>query len=188
MRAPPRMPEEAHVKRTTFEVLLDTTPDDQPGLSERWHQLDADEKVHALISNRSTDETIKTNAQARLNEIREQRETLEAEIAAAARIVTVDRVGPRTWGRIVSENPARPGDPYDARMGFNTDTFDRALMPAAVASVTDGHGTPQEWEWDTLVDAMTPGQYEQVMSDVLRMHMEREAVPFSLTDYRSRHG
>ena len=174
------------MKRIVFEVLLDT--DDQPSLAEQWQTVDADEKVYALIANRSTDEKIKADAAAKLDEFRAQRAALQDQIAAAARIVTVDRVGPRTWGRIVSENPARPGDPYDARMGFNTDTFDRALMPAAVASVTDGHGTPQEWEWDALVDAMTPGQYEQVMSDVLRMHLEREAVPFSLADYRSRHG
>lgn len=170
------------MKRIVFEVLLDT--DDEPSLAEQWQTVDADEKVYALIANRSNDENIKKDATAKLDEIRARRDAIEDEIASAARIVTVDRVGPKTWGRIVSENPARPDDPHDARMGFNID----ALMPVAVASVTDGHGTPQEWEWDTLVDAMTPGQYEQVMSDVLRMHLEREAVPFSLADYRSQHG
>ena len=172
------------MKQIVFEVLLDT--DDQPSLAEQWKQADADDKVYALIANRSTDENVKKDAAEKLDEIHARRDAIEDEIASAARVVTVDRVGPKTWGRIVSENPARPDDPYDARLGFNTDTFDRALMPAAVASVTDGHGTDQEWDWDTLVDAMAPGQYDQVISDVLRMHMEREAVPFSLADYRSR--
>lgn len=157
-----------------------------PELSEQWANAAADEKAYTLVANRAPDDKIRTDAAERLTELTATRERLEDEIAAAARIVTVERVDPKTWGRIVAENPPRPDDPYDARMGVNTDTFDRAIMPHAITAVTDGTGTEVDWDWATLVDAMSPGKYEEIIGDVLRLHMEREAVPFSLADYRSR--
>lgn len=158
-----------------------------PDLSEQWSKLSSDEKVHTLIANRAADEKIAADARARAEKLAAERETVEDQIAAAVRVITIRRVDPKVWGRIVAENPARPGDPYDARMGVNTDTFDRAIMPEAITTVTDGTGEPVEWDWDTLANTMSPGQYEQIIGDVLRTHMERDAVPFSLADYRSRH-
>lgn len=164
------------------EYELTTDPD----LAPRWAKLAADEQAHTLIGNRATDAAIKTHARETAAELRAEREQLEDEIATAARVITVERLDPKVWGRLVAEHPIRPGDPYDARMGFNTDTFDSALMPAAITSVTDGAGHPVEWGWDALVEAMSPGQFEQIMGETLRLHTEREAVPFSLADYRSR--
>ena len=123
----------------------------------------------------------------KLGDLKARRAQLEREIVDAARVITTERVAPKVWGRGVSENPPRPDDAYDARMGVNTDTFDRAIMPHAITSVTDGHGEPVEWDWATLAGQMSPGQYEQIIGDVLRPHMEREAVPFSLADWTSRH-
>lgn len=165
------------------EYELTTNPD----LAEQWAQARAAEQAHTLIANRSTDAALAADATRNAAEQTGRREALEDQIAAAARVITIRRVDPKIWGRVVAEHPARPGDPYDARMGFNSDTFDRALMPHAITTVTDGTGTDVDWTWEALVEAMTPGQYEQIIGDVLRMHMEREAVPFSLADYRSRH-
>lgn len=157
-----------------------------PDLGPRWAELAATEKAHTLIANRSTDAAVAASAREKTDELKAEREALEDQIAAAARVVTVERIAPKVWGRLVAEHPIRPGDPYDARMGFNTDTFDAALMPEAITSVTDGAGEPVDWDWDELVKAMSPGKFEQIMGDTLRMHTEREAVPFSLADYRSR--
>lgn len=157
-----------------------------PGLSEAWSKLDADEKTYSLVANRATDDNIKANAATKRDELREERTALEEKIAAAARVLTVERINPKAWGRIVAENPVRPDVPWDVQMGFNTDSFDKALMPLAVTSVTDGYGTEVDWDWGELVELMSPGQYNEIMSDTLRLHMEREAVPFSLADWRSR--
>lgn len=160
-----------------------TTDDDA---SQKWAKLNADQQAHELIANRSTKDGIRESAAEKAEELARQRDELEARIVAAARIITVKRVDPKVWGRVVSENPPRPDDPYDARMGVNTDTFDRAIMPHAITSVTDGLENPVEWDWGELVEDMSPGKYEEIIGDVLRLHMEREAVPFSLADYRGR--
>lgn len=159
----------------------------RPELAEEWRQAQAQEQAHTLIANRSSSAQIRFNARVKLGDLKAHRERLEQEIVDAARVITVQRIDPKLWGRIVSENPPRPDDAYDARMGVNTDTFDRAIMPHAIMSVTDGHGEAVEWDWATLAGQMTPGQYEQIIGDVLRTHMEREAVPFSLADWTSRH-
>lgn len=165
------------------EYELTTTPD----LSEEWSKAAADEKAYTLVANRAKDDKIRADAKERLDELRETREALEEQIVAAARVITVERVDPKTWGRVVAENPPRADDPYDARLGVNTDTFDRAIMPHAITSVTDGTGAEVDWGWESLVAAMSPGKYEEIIGDVLRLHMEREAVPFSLADWTSRH-
>lgn len=159
----------------------------EPDLSELWGQVKAQEEAHTLISNRSTSAKIRFESSVKLGDLKARRAQLEQDIVAAARIITVERVQPKVWGRVVSEHPPRTGDPYDARMGVNTDTFDRAIMPHAITSVTDGHGAPVEWDWADLAGRMSPGQYEQIIGDTLRLHMERDAVPFSLADWTSRH-
>ena len=159
----------------------------RPELAEEWRQVQAQEQAHTLIANRSTSAKIRFDAKVKLGDLKARRTQLEQEIVTAARVITTQRVAPKVWGRVVSENPPRPDDAYDARMGVNTDTFDRAIMPHAITSVTDGHGEPVEWDWATLAGQMTPGQYEQIIGDVLRTHMEREAVPFSLADWNGRH-
>lgn len=158
-------------------------------LAEQWSKARSDEQALQLVANRASDPAIKANAEGRVPDATAARVALEEQIADAARIITVSRVAPKIWGRIVAEHPARPDDPYDARMGFNSDTFDRALMPHAIQTVTDGNGDPVDaWTWEELVEHMSPGQYEQIIGDTLREHMEREAVPFSLADYRGRAG
>lgn len=158
-----------------------------PDLTPEWRQVQAQEQAHTLIANRSTSARIRFDAKVKLGDLKARRVQLEQQIVDAARVITVERVAPKVWGRVVSEHPPRPGDPYDARMGVNTDTFDRAIMPHAVTSVTDGHGAEVEWDWDTLAGHMSPGKYEEIIGDVLRLHLEREAVPFSLADWTSRH-
>lgn len=157
-----------------------------PDLTSEWRDVQAQEKAHTLIANRSTSARLRFDAKVKLGDLTAHRERLEQEIVDAARVITVERVAPKVWGRVVSEHPPRKDDPYDARMGVNTDTFDRAIMPHAIVSVTDGHGEAVEWDWASLAGEMSPGQYEQIIGDVLRLHMEREAVPFSLADWASR--
>ena len=157
-----------------------------PALSEKWTALEGQVRAFTLIANRAEDENTRADAAARLETVRAEQAETEQGIAAAARIITVDRVAPKVWGRLTAEHPPRPSVPWDTQMGFNTDTFDTALMSEAITSVTDGLLQPVAWDWPTLVEHMTPGEYQRIINDTLRTHMERDAVPFSLADWRSR--
>lgn len=160
-----------------------TTTD--PSLADLWEQARADERVQNFIGNRSTGDA-REHADAKAAEIAEWRETLEEEIAKAARIITTKRVHPVAWWETVAAHPARPDNPLDARHGVNTSTFWAALAPLAIESVTDGTGTEVDWTWDQLIEHMTPGLYDELTTSLSRAHMERDAVPFSLADWREK--
>lgn len=155
-----------------------TTTD--PDLSARWEKVRADEQTYARIGNRAKDEKIRADADAKHQALVQERKDLEEQIAAAARIITVDRVAPKTWGRLVAEHPPRPGDAYDQQLGVNTDTFDAALMPLAITRVTDGNGDEVEWDWPALAEGMSPALFDHIITETIRVHMARDAVPFTL--------
>ena len=150
-------------------------------LATEYARVSAEERAQIILTTRSTDEGVRDRAQARVDQLREEREALAARIETAARVITVQRLRPKAWGRLVAQHPPRPGDPYDLQLGVNTDTFDAALMPAAITQVTDGTGEPVDWTWDALADAMSPGQFESILADTIQLHTQRDAVPFSLT-------
>ena len=95
------------MKRIVFEVLLDT--DDEPSLAEQWQTVDADEKVYALIANRSTDEKVKADAAAKLDEFRAQRAALQDQIAAETPGRARARSGSRYADRPVSAGEVTRG-------------------------------------------------------------------------------
>lgn len=164
----------------TFTVSL--TPD----LDAAYERAQADEAAAALIANRTDDDTMRANAETLREKHRATRVALEDQIAAGVRHITVTRLAPRQYGRLIVEHPPRPGDKYDERLGFNTDTFDTALMAATITSVTDVHGDPVDFDWDTDSEAMSFVQYQQIVTTVIGMHNSRDAVPFSLDDWLTR--
>lgn len=157
-----------------------------PDLQEKWEQINADTAAAALIAGRSTDEQTKKAAQDRHDALLEQRQELEDQIAAAYREITVTRLDPKTWARLTVEHPPRPGDPYDERMGVNTDTFDQALMPAAITTVVDARGDTVDLDWAEAAGQMSAATFQHIISTTIRLHTERDAVPFSLDDWRAR--
>lgn len=164
----------------TFTVSL------APDLETEYRKAQADEAAAALIANRSDDEKMRTDAAALLDRHRATREALEDRIAESIREITVTRLAPKAYARLVVEHPPRPGDHYDARMGFNTDTFDSALMDACITSVVDARGDDTDLDWDEAAAAMAFGQYQHIITTVIGMHTSRDAIPFSLDDWRAR--
>lgn len=157
----------------TFNVTLDAD------ITQEWARLDADVKAAAYAANR-LDGDAADAARTQLDAARERLAAIDEEAHAAARILTVKRLSPKRWGRLTAEHPPRPDDMYDKRMGFNADTFDTALMEAA-GTLTTADGAPVDsWSWESLVEEMPPGQYEQIIVSTVRLHMERDALPFSL--------
>lgn len=158
-----------------------------PDAVEAYEKAQADEAAAALIANRATDDTTRESAHALHEKHRAAREALEDDIAAGVRVITVTRLAPPVYGRLVVQHPPRPGDEFDARMGFNTDTFDAALMAAAITRVEDAHGTEvDDFDWPTAAAVMSFGQYQQIVTTVIGMHTSRDAVPFSLDAWRAR--
>lgn len=158
----------------TFQISL------APDLHADYETARRDESAHALIANRSDDKGTADAARTMHERAKARRTDLEKQIAAAARTITVTRLAPKTWGRLVAEHPPRTGDAYDARLGFNTDSFDGALMGAAITSVTDQHGEPTTDTWDELVAGMSAGSFDEIVSATIALHTARDAVPFSL--------
>lgn len=158
----------------TFTVTAD------PSLSEQWGSLTARiQMTEALAANAKG--AVAEGAAAQLEQYAAERADLEPRIVAAARVITVDMLDPKTYARLRLEHAPRPGDAYDAAMGFNTDTFDGALMGASMRPVIDGNGDTVDTTWAELAQAMPYGHYEEIISAVLGMYDRRDAVPFSLT-------
>ena len=165
----------------THEVLLDTD------LAAEWQDLTQKRAAMQLVARRGTDETMRADAEKNAATLGEDIAVIEEMIAEATRVLVVERMHPKTWGRLVAEHPPRPDVPADARVGLNTDTFDGPMMGAAITSVTDGTGTPvDDWDWDAMAEAMSPGAYAQIINSTLAMHLDRGAVPFSLAEWRTR--
>lgn len=162
-----------------FDVLTD------PELSEEWEKLQTKHATLAFMANHAADEKLSAKADEELDELNAEIETLKDKVAAAARTIKVQRLAPKQYARLLAANPPRPDDEYDMQVGFNTDTFDSALMNQSIVEVTDGNGIQQkEWDWNELAEQMSFAEYQSIIGSVLNMYEGRESVPFSLSDYR----
>lgn len=160
----------------TFTVSL------KPELTAELDRVGQEETAAAVLANHTKGET-HTAALDRHTTLRDQRRALEDDIAGAARIITVTRLTAKLYARLVVEHPPRTGDPYDARMGFNTDTFDGPLMDASITTVTDATGAPTPLVWADLSDTVSFASYQEIVTGTIGLNTSRDAVPFSLDDW-----
>lgn len=165
----------------TFDVNLASD------LDTRYHEAGQAETAAALLLTHASDDT-RDDATSRFDEAREKRRALEDEIAASARTVTVTRLPPQQYARLLAEHAPRDGDEYDRRMGFNTDTFEAPVMGPSVTSVVDVHGTETGETWETIGPALGFASWQEVVVGTIGLNNARDAVPFSLADWRSRQG
>lgn len=167
------MPQPKHEFTTTIDGSLEV----------EWQQLEQKIAGYSLIFNRSDDENLAEEAGAMLDELRKQETALKDKIKTAARVITVERLAPKDFGRLMAQHPPREGDPFDKETGFNTDTFDRALMDAAITKVVDGHGEPVEgFKWADVADEISFGQFQTIIKLALSLNTSQTAVPFSLAE------
>lgn len=171
------MPQPQHEFTTTIDGSLEV----------EWQQLEQKIAGYSLIFNRSDDENLAKEAGAMLDELRQQQNELKDKIKTAARVITVERLAPKKFARLMAAHPPREGDPFDKETGFNTDTFDRALMDAAITKVVDGHGNPVEgFQWADVVDEISFGQFQTIIKLALSLNTSQTAVPFSLAESENR--
>lgn len=167
------MPQPKHEFTTTIDGSLEV----------EWQQLEQKIAGYSLIFNRSDDENLAKEAGAMLDDLRKQETALKDKIKTAARVITVERLAPKDFGRLMAQHPPREGDPFDKETGFNTDTFDRALMDAAITKVVDGHGEPVEgFHWADVADEISFGQFQTIIKLALSLNTSQTAVPFSLAE------
>jgi hypothetical protein len=165
----------------TYTISID------PDLSEQWGTLQA-----RLTATRAyaagTGDKVHDAAQAKVDEIEAEIADLEPRIVAAARTLTVKRLPPKDYARLVLKHPPREGDELDQRMGVNTDDFDTALMEACIVQVEDGNGVPvDDWDWTEMAAQMPFTTWRDIVTDVMGQYDARDAVPFSLDDWRRTH-
>ncbi|MGQ4574893.1 hypothetical protein ACUH93_00555 [Dermabacteraceae bacterium P7006] len=166
----------------TYTVLTD------PALTEKYSELESQIAAYALIGNRGDDKETTDAADKMRESLEKELETLKPGIAAATRVLTVTRLSPKKYARLLVSHPPRPNDELDGRYGFNTDTFDTALMEAAVTEVADGAGEPvTDWSWPVLAESMSFGDWTTIISGVMRLHDSGDEVPFSLSDWNKTH-
>ena len=166
----------------TYTVLTD------PALTEKYNELEAQINAYTLIGNRGGDKETTDAADEMRESLEKELEALKPGIAAATRVLTVTRLSPKKYARLLVSHPPRPNDELDARYGFNTDTFDTALMEAAVTEVADGAGEPlTDWSWASLAESMAFGDWTAIISGVMRLHDSGDEVPFSLSDWNKTH-
>lgn len=156
-----------------------------PELADQYHDAGHAETAAALLVTHATDDA-REAATARFDEAREKRRALEDEIAAATRTITVTRMPPQKYARLLADHPPRQGDEYDARMGFNTDTFEQPLMAPSVTDVRDVHGASTGEAWADIVDHLGFSSYQEIVVGTIGLNNARDAVPFSLDDWRTR--
>lgn len=167
------MPQPKHEFTTTIDGSLEV----------EWQQLEQKIAGYSIIFNRSDDEDLAKEAGAMLDDLREQQNALKDRIKTAARVITVERLAPKDFGRLMAQHPPREGDPFDKETGFNTDTFDRALMDAAITKVVDGHGNPvEDFHWADVADEISFGQFQTIIKLALSLNTSQTAVPFSLAE------
>lgn len=158
-----------------------------PALSTEWERLREKIAGVSLIFNRTDNDTMRDRASAHLDELKQQQADLEARIAEAARILTLENLPPRDYAALIASHPPRPDDPFDRQMGFNTDTFDRPLIDGSITTVTDGTGVPiTGFTWAEVADDIPFGQFQEIVTSALALNMNASAVPFSLADWASR--
>ena len=159
-----------------------------PDLIDAWHTVCAEQAAAALVANRSEDEALRADAHARHDDATARRADLETQIVDATRTITMTRLAPLEWMRILTKHPAREDEPYDQRLGVNADTIADDLMPAVITTVVDGHGEPADLDWPTIAATMSPGDYLDLTMGAIQLHARRDAVPFSLTDWHESRG
>ncbi|WP_347042018.1 hypothetical protein [Brachybacterium nesterenkovii] len=91
----------------------------------------------------------------KINACRKDMDALEALIAEGVVTVTVQALPWPAYRRLLKEHPPRPGDEYDAELGYNEETFLRGLLTAATVDAVDHAGAPYALDFDALLDDET---------------------------------
>lgn len=99
---------------------------------------------------------------------------LQAQVDDAAVEFKLRGVTSRTWADLVAENPPREDNTGDATFGYNTDALFAALVSRCLVEPTV---TPEQV--DSLIDALSAGQWDLLVEAAIAVSRRKVDVPFS---------
>lgn len=134
----------------TVPILVDSKD------AERAAHLVLAEKERRLALERERAAAEKKGSVTRkINACRADMDALEDVIAEGVVTVTVQALPWAAYRRLLKEHPPRPGDEYDSELGYNEETFLRALLTVATVDAVDHAGDPWPIDFDALLDDET---------------------------------
>lgn len=136
---------------TTVTLTLDAKSEERAA----WQLLA--EKERRLTRDREKVASAKRGALTRqINETREGMDALAAEIAAGQIVVTVQALPRGKYRELLRNNPPRPDDWLDKRIGYNGDTMPGQILRAATIAAKDHAGEDVPLELDDWIDEDGP--------------------------------
>lgn len=109
------------------------------------------------------------DVEAELTDVRKRMDECRETIKSGVVRIIVKGLSRGEFRRLLSEHPAREGDPLDERMGYNSDTFGDAFIQACIVRCEDLDGQTVPTDWDTWADEMTNGQWEECFTACLKL-------------------
>jgi hypothetical protein len=109
----------------------------------------------------------------------EQIEALRAEMVDSTVVLRLRALSHRDYAKLEAAHKPRTGEDGDQRTGFNMETFPEALIRACVVDPELDDDT-----WDTLVDALTFQQWDNLFTEAYMLNRREVSVPFSVTASR----
>jgi len=134
-------------RTATVQVTLDAKNDEQ----EELQALAVEEKRLALAQARETGAK-RSPITKQLNEIRPAIAALEAEIATGRITVTVMALAASKYRNLLKNHPPREDDEFDAKVGYNEETFMLPLLTEATVAARDHQGQDVPLDLEAWLD------------------------------------
>lgn len=109
----------------------------------------------------------------------ERIEALREEMRASTVSFVLRALPRRRWSALLAEHPPRDGDEGDKAMGINSESLFAALIGESIVSPTLSAD-----ELDTLLDAISSAQYDELANAAWSLNRRSVDIPFSPTASR----
>ena len=115
----------------------------------------------------------------RLAEVQAKMQEHRQAIASGVVRIVVKALTRGEFRRVLTAHPPREDDEYDARVGYNVDTFGDAFIQACILEtraheLLGGETVPNEW--DAWADEMTNGQWQAIFTACMELTNDGEPV------------
>jgi hypothetical protein len=112
---------------------------------------------------------------AALEDVRARMTELREVIRSGVVRIVLKALPRKEFRRLLTEHPPREDVDLDRRLGYNTETFSEALIPASIAATralaADGNsGETVPNEWGRWADDMSDGQYGEIFEACMELN------------------
>lgn len=127
---------------------------------------------------RKLSESLRDDRLGQANPVTDRMEAIRAEMENAMVTLTFRGLGWKAWADMEAKYPPRTDDTGETvmtdRIGFNADALFAEAIPASLVSPELTAG-----QLDKLLDTITNGQYDEIVTCIWGLNRSRVSVPFS---------